>query len=120
MARRGRPPTLDEPNRAELAIKLKEYIETTEYPIIAEFAARNGLWKQYFYDWAEFSTLVKLAATKKEAALDRGVVENRYNPTGAVFALKQLGWKDREAKIIFVDPKTLSEQELKELIDNGS
>jgi len=121
-ARRGRPPKLEENEKESLVIKFEKYIEHTEIPIIAEFAAQNGLWKQYFYDHGEFTNLIKKCTTKKEAALEKGALENRINPTMAIFSLKQqgIGWRDKEAKIIFVDPKTLSELELKRLVDDGS
>ena len=33
---------------------------------------------------------------KKEANLEKGLLGNVLNPTGAVFSLKQLGWSDRQ------------------------
>lgn len=118
--RRGRPPKLEDHDKQLLVEKFEKYIEETDLPIIAEFASMNGLWKQYFYDHDEFTNLIKKAMTKKEAALEKGALLNQYNPTMAIFSLKQvgLGWKDKSEKIVFVDPKTLSDQELKEMLDS--
>ncbi len=95
MAKRGRPQKYDDARIAELVEKLKQYIEETEIPIIAEFAALNGLYKQFFYDHEEFSDLIKIAISKKEAALERGALSGTLNPTMAVFSLKQMGWRDK-------------------------
>lgn len=88
----SRPRTYD---REALARAFEEYIETEEIPIAAEFAASNGFSKGLLYDWPEFSDLVKKCASKKEAALERGMLTNKINVTGAIFSLKQLGWKDK-------------------------
>lgn len=122
MAKRGRPPKFTEPDKIKLAEEFEEYINKTELPIIAEFAASKGLWKSYLHDNQEFANLIKRCTTKKESALERGTLKGELNPAMAIFSLKQMGigWKDRAEKIIFVDPKTLSEAELKKLMDDGS
>lgn len=120
MAKVGRPPKVREADMPELVEKFRKYIEDTDIPIIAEFAYQNGFGKQYFYDRPEFSDLLKIAIAKKETALEIGTLKGTLNPTMAVFSLKQLGWKDRAEKIIFVDPKTLSDAELKKLMDDGA
>lgn len=119
--RRGRPPKFEEPEKNELLQKFEEYIAETDIPIVAEFAAQQGLFKQYIHDHAEFTDAIKKCITKKEAALERGALMGQINPTMAIFSLKQPwhGWRDKEAKIVFVDPKTLSNDELKKLIENG-
>lgn len=94
-ARRGRPPKFNEPEKQELMAEFDEYIKNTDIPIVAEFAAMKGLWKQYFHDHAEFTDLIKKAISKKEAALERGTLLGTLNPTMAVFSLKQMGWTDK-------------------------
>lgn len=96
MAKRGRKPKYSKKFLKELAEKFDEYIRNTEIPIIAEFAAQNGLYKQFFYDHDEFSDLIKKALTKKEASLERLGLEGKLNPTMVVFSLKQMGWSDRQ------------------------
>ena len=95
MAKRGRPQKYDDAFVAELAKKFERYIEETELPIIAEFAYQNGVTKQLLYEREEFSTLIKMAIAKKEATLERKTLTGEYNPTMAVFSLKQLGWRDK-------------------------
>lgn len=96
MAKRGRPPKYNDEQMSELVAKFREYIENTDIPIVAEFAYQNGLYKQYFYDHDEFTDLVKMATSKKEAALEYGALKGTLNPTMAVFSLKQMGWTDKQ------------------------
>ena len=95
MAKRGRPQKYDDAHIAELVEKFRKYIEETELPIIAEFAYQNEIDRTFLYDRPEFSTLIKKAVAKKEATLERKTLSGEYNPTMAVFSLKQLGWRDR-------------------------
>ena len=94
MARpRSRTPAQDE----ELFKRFTEYIDNNELPIIAEFAYMNNIERQYLYDNAMFSTLLKKCIAKKEANLERGALTGRLNSTMAIFSLKQIGWKDKQA-----------------------
>lgn len=115
----GRPPKFDEPDKQKLYDEFAEYIASTDVPVLATFAASKGLWKQYFYDHKEFTNLVKLCATKKEGALEEGALTGKLNAPMAIFSLKQLGWKDRAEKIVFVDPASLTEAEIKALLNDG-
>jgi hypothetical protein len=81
-------------DREAIAIAFESYVAETEIPIIAEFAARLGLSKQFMFDCEEFSGLIKACTTKKEAALERQALGGKVNCTMAIFSLKQLGWKD--------------------------
>lgn len=118
MAKVGRPPKLKEHDIKELVEKFRQYIESTDIPIIQGFCWRNGISKNYLYDRAEFSELLKIAIAKKEEALEIGALTGALQSPMAIFSLKQLGWKDRAEKIIFVDPKSLSEAELKKLVSD--
>ena len=71
-------------------------------PIIAEFAYMNEIDRNYLYDNAIFSTLLKRCIAKKEANLEKGALTGKLNPSMAIFSLKQLGWKDKKE----VDVKT--------------
>jgi hypothetical protein len=88
----GRPRQYD---RDALAREFEFYIEATEIPIVAEFAAQRGLSKQLVYEWPEFFDLIKRCTTKKEAALERAMLNHEVCTVGAIFSLKQLGWTDR-------------------------
>jgi hypothetical protein len=94
MARpRSRTQTQDE----ELFNRFKKYIDNTTLPIIAEFAYMNDIERQYLYDNQMFSTLLKKCIAKKEANLEKGALTGKLNPSMAIFSLKQIGWKDKQA-----------------------
>ena len=94
MARpRSRTQTQDE----QLFDRFKKYIDNTTLPIIAEFAYMNEIDRNYLYDNAIFSTLLKRCIAKKEANLEKGALTGKLNPTMAIFSLKQIGWKDKQA-----------------------
>lgn len=95
-SKRGRPKKYSDEQVTDLAAKFKEYIDTTEIPIIAEFAYQNGIPKQIMYEREDFSTLIKICVAKKEAALEIGALKGILNPTMAVFSLKQMGWSDKQ------------------------
>lgn len=89
----GRPREYD---REALALALARYIDATKIPILAEFAYLHEVTRELLYEWNEpFPTLVKRCVLKKESALERGMLDEEINVTGAIFSLKQLGWKDR-------------------------
>ena len=119
----GRPSKLSQKEINELVEKFERYIEETEIPIVADFAAQNGLHKQYLYDRPEFSDLIKRALSKKEAALEKGALTGTLNAPMAIFSLKQLGWRDKheiehsgETKhVVTHDLSTLGPDELAKL-----
>jgi hypothetical protein len=90
----GRP---QEHDREELLRKLLAYIAETEIPIVAEFAAQSGLYRQQLYDMPELSDALKSCISKKEGALERQALAGKVNCTMAIFSLKQLGWKDTQS-----------------------
>lgn len=76
--------------------KLVCYIDTTDIPIVAEFAYKNNVRRQFLYENDILSDTIKRLIDKKEANLERQGLENKINHTMAIFSLKQLGWKDRQ------------------------
>lgn len=82
-------------DRDAVLARFERYIAEHDVPIVAEFAAREGFHKAVLYKWDEAQELLGLCVTKKEAALERGLLEGKLVPSGAIFSLKQLGWKDR-------------------------
>lgn len=121
----GRPPKYETPEQLE--IKILEYFsylkEADEFPTVTGlalflgFCSRQGLYE--YRDKDEFSDLVKRALTVVESHY-----ENRLNsgaPTGAIFALKNMNWKDTtdlkhsgEIKTTYAD---LTEEEIKERLE---
>jgi len=75
--------------------KLLAYIESTEIPIIAEFAYINDIRRTSLYEHPYLRDTLKRAIDKKEAQLERKALNNEINTTMAIFSLKQLGWKDK-------------------------
>ncbi len=93
----GRPVTWTPEKRAELLALFFEYIDNTDLPIVCEFAAQNGLYKDWFRDKEEFERPIKDCLTKKEAALERMLYSKDYPASGVIFSLKQLGWRDTQS-----------------------
>ena len=96
MAKRGRPPKHSDESIAALVAAFREYIDTTDMPVISEFAYQHEIDKTLIYDKEEFSTLRKKAIAKKEAYIEKGALTGLLNPTMAIFSLKQMGWRDKQ------------------------
>lgn len=93
----ARPRSKTQAQDEQLFNKFKKYIDNTTIPIIAEFAYMNDIERQYLYDNQMFSTLLKKCIAKKEANLEKGALTGKLNPSMAIFSLKQIGWKDKQA-----------------------
>lgn len=104
MAKVGRPPKLTEEQRLEVYKAFEDYIARTPDPTVVGFIAYDPVAAQYFLtrdnlnDWKEFSTLQKYCIEKQEAYLLQAGGTGRYNPTMAIFRLKQPqhGYTDRQ------------------------
>lgn len=81
-------------DRAELLEQFEQYIESTDIPIVAQFADSAGIDRQRLYEWDEFKDALKRCVQRKEAQLEFMALSGRVNCTMAIFSLKQLGWKD--------------------------
>ena len=93
----GRPPKFETPEQLETAVK--EYFDdVTNKPFTITGVA---LWlgfadRQSLYDYQErdqYSCIIKELRTRVENGYEKRLFEN--NPTGAIFALKNMGWKDK-------------------------
>lgn len=95
----GRPIKYETPELMEQAISL--YLQTCEAekkkPTITRLALALGFEsRQSFYDYEEregFSYIIKRARLEVEAGYEDGLREN--NCTGSIFALKNMGWRDK-------------------------
>jgi hypothetical protein len=96
----GRPVEYTPERIADILSKLTEYMENTEIPILAEFAYMNNIPRQALYEHPEFSDARKEIISKKEAQLERLALTGDINTTMAVFSLKQLGWSDKQERIL--------------------
>jgi hypothetical protein len=81
-------------DRAELREQLVQYVEETDIPIVADFAHKSGVLRQYLYDLPELADALKRCVEKKESALELLALSGKVNCSMAIFSLKQLGWKD--------------------------
>lgn len=81
--------------RPALLADLERYIEETEIPILAEWAAAQHVARTQLYDWEEFADAISRCVLKKEGALERQAHMGKIPVAMAIFSLKQLGWKDQ-------------------------
>ena len=95
----GRPPIFDSPEQMqEIADKyLLECDERKVRPTITRLCYNLGFEsRQSFYDYEkreQFSYIVKRLRLWIESGYEEALSNN--SPTGAIFALKNMGWKDK-------------------------
>lgn len=95
----GRPPAYDNPELMQQAIDL--YFKTCEaekkQPTITKLAYDLGFEsRQSFYDYEEkpdFTYIIKRARLLVESGYEQNL--QNQSCTGAIFALKNMGWKDK-------------------------
>ncbi len=104
----GRPRTYNDKQTEEIKKLLNEYINKTDVPILAEFAYQNNIPRTTFYDYPEFSTLIKKLIDKKESQLEKLALFNVINSTMAVFSLKQIGWRNEQEVNVKTDLEEFS------------
>ena len=89
----------------ELQTKVNEYFATESKPTIAGLSVFLGVERKTLYNYKENDELlhiVKEAIAKVEAKYEgRLIYEN--NPTGVIFALKNMGWKDKTEQDVRVE-----------------
>jgi len=92
----GRPPIWDDPEA--FSKKVDEYFNTEEFvtwsglALYLGFESRQSL--EDYKSKPEFSYPIKKALLRIENKYEKSI-EGR-NPAGAIFALKNFGWKDRQ------------------------
>lgn len=91
----GRPPIYDSPEKMQADIDI--YFSTVSKATITGLCLALGFEsRQSFYDYEEkedFSYIVKRARLRIENYYELNLTEN--NVTGSIFALKNMGWKDK-------------------------
>lgn len=92
----ARPKKYTDDYLAELVESLWDYIENTDIPILKEWCVQEGVPSKHVYDFEALSDPIKTLIDKKEAALERAMLNGDVNTTGAIFSLKQLGWSDKQ------------------------
>jgi hypothetical protein len=93
----GRPMIWKDP--IELSNLISDYFNQTSRPTLSGLAVFLEVDRQTLYNYREkdeFFGIIKRATAKVEAIYEeRAIYEN--NPTGVIFALKNMGWSDRVA-----------------------
>ena len=81
----------------ELVKLLDDYIETTDIPIVAEFAFLAGYNRTSVYEIPAIADGLRKLTTKKEFALERSGYEttNMAHQRMVETALKQIGWSEK-------------------------
>lgn len=64
-------------------------------PSVSEFAFLHHIRRQMIYEHDDFAEAIELCKMKREHDLELGGLSGTFNPSVAIFALKQLGWTDR-------------------------
>lgn len=94
----GRPPKYKDPQ--ELWDKAMEYFDSVSKPTITRLCLHLGFdSRQSFYDYQaipEFSYTIKRLRTMIEAEYEDLVTDKDYATPGVIFALKNLGWSDKQ------------------------
>lgn len=126
----GRPPVLESVEQAEKLIsdyfKSLQVTKPAEVPSITGLAFYLGFQsRQSLYDYekdGEFSYTIKRARLKIEAFYEQCLT--KQSPAGAIFALKNFGWSDKqeiEQKTTIederIDESKLTDEELRTLIE---
>lgn len=93
----GRPPFYDNPE--VMQSKIQEYFESGQLITITGLALFLGFEsRQSFYDYEQkhdFAYIIKNARLRVEHAYECRL-NTSPSPTGAIFALKNMGWKDKQ------------------------
>lgn len=112
----GRPLKLTEGEREAVYNAFSRFIldnadpRITKFISVDEVALQYNITKDNMYDWEEFSELRKRAINKQEDYLLENGGIGKYNPTIAIFRLKQPqhGYKDRVEQDITSDGKGIA------------
>lgn len=89
-------------NKYKFSIMIKKidaYIKDNEYPILKECCIQNNWDYSYFFKLvqkdADLYQAYRRLVDTKEVFLEKGLLNGKLIAPGAIFALKQLGWKDK-------------------------
>ena len=93
----GKPAVKTDDEIIRMVEAFGDYIQDTQIPILAEFAASQGVSARWLCEHKEFDDLRELCKTKKTAGLERSGLNNEVNARIAEFSLMQLGWSKQQA-----------------------
>jgi hypothetical protein len=91
----GRPLVYESPEKLLEAVN--DYFDNTDRPTLSGLAVELGIDRQTLYNYAErdeFFDIIKKARERVEAKYEERLIWDN-SPTGVIFALKNMGWKDK-------------------------
>ena len=91
----GRPLIFSRPEELQAAVDL--FFETETQPTLAGLALALNIDRQTLYNYKErpeYFDIIKKATERVEARYEKRLVYEN-SPTGVIFALKNMGWKDQ-------------------------
>ena len=92
----GRPACWTDPK--VLSKLIDNYFETEKQPTLAGLALALDISRSTLYNYAEkdeFLDIIKKARDKVEARYETLMIYGGVQPTGVIFALKNMGWADK-------------------------
>jgi hypothetical protein len=92
----GRPTLFTTPE--ELQRKVDFYFKITQRPTLSGLAYELGMCRQTLYNYEkkdEFLDIIKRAKERVEMSYEERLIYDG-SPTGVIFALKNMGWKDSQ------------------------
>ena len=120
----GRPLLFETPE--ELGTKVLDYIQNEKKPTLAGLAYFLGIDRQTLYNYkerTEFFDIIKKATDYVQYKYEERLIYEG-NPTGVIFALKNMGWSDKQEieqkttlKDERIDASKLSDDELRVLAE---
>lgn len=99
----GRPLIFETPQKLSEAVE--KYFAEEKKPTLAGLAYALGINRQTLYNYEtrdDFLDIIKRAREKVEATYEQRLVYEN-NPTGVIFALKNMSWKDKTEQDLKVE-----------------
>lgn len=110
----------------ELKVQILDYIQNEKKPTLSGLAYHLGIDRQTLYNYKErpeFFDIIKKATDYVQYKYEERLIYEG-NPTGVIFALKNMGWSDRQEiqqestiKDERIDPSKLTDDELRILTE---
>lgn len=94
--KKGRPLSYTDPQK--LKADIEHYFKTSERPTLAGLAYEIGISRQTLYNYEKkepFFDIIKRAREKVESLYEERLLYSTQ-PTGVIFALKNMNWRDRQ------------------------
>jgi hypothetical protein len=123
----GRPMIWDSPDELEKLVD--DYFESTDRWTLSGLAVHIGICRKTLYNYEnkdEFLHIIKKARDRVESIYEERAIYHP-NPTGVIFALKNMGWADKtdidhtsKGDKIGLDLSKLSDNELRILAEMQS